>query len=340
MQQILREHRARYPLMEPQDAVKLIYQRAFGPGHLIKTRASALEALAAEASHVQKDPGAALFEPLGAGLARLNLSAEGLPSLGTVAGMFFATAARAPRTDFQGELDALCAVWPECAPFVALYRSQNCPPISHSAAYRAAYRPSYRLVLCQFARFFALFEAIDALRKAQKRVLIAIEGRCASGKTSLSALIEAVYGATVLHMDDFFLSEAQKAAGVKAPVANIDGERLLAALGPLTRGEPFEYRRYDCQKGKYLPPKTITPADVLVVEGVYCLHPALRQPYDLSVFMTVDPQTQRQRLAARNPDLFDKFRTLWIPQEENYIAAFNVQEGCMVLDGADLERCP
>ena len=36
MKTILLTHAARYPLMEPRDAVKLIYQNEFGGGHLIR----------------------------------------------------------------------------------------------------------------------------------------------------------------------------------------------------------------------------------------------------------------------------------------------------------------
>ena len=36
LKQILISHAARYPLMEPTDAVKLIYQNEFGGGHLIR----------------------------------------------------------------------------------------------------------------------------------------------------------------------------------------------------------------------------------------------------------------------------------------------------------------
>ena len=34
LERILREHAERYPLMQPTDAVKLIYQNEFGGGHL------------------------------------------------------------------------------------------------------------------------------------------------------------------------------------------------------------------------------------------------------------------------------------------------------------------
>ena len=39
---ILLAHAKRYPLMQPQDAVKLIYQNEFGGGHLIRDEEACL----------------------------------------------------------------------------------------------------------------------------------------------------------------------------------------------------------------------------------------------------------------------------------------------------------
>lgn len=336
MLEILRAHRARYPLMEPQDAVKLIYQRAFATGHMVDSRESALKRLREEMALVAKDPNAELFEPLGAGLTRMNLASPEFPAMETAAGMFYAST-RMPRNQrFEKELDQLGRLWPECAPFIAAYRANDCPPPGHSEIYRAAYRPAYRVVLSKFQRLMEVFHAIDALSD-QDSVLVAIDGRCGSGKSSLSQLIASVYGAMVLHMDDFFQTEAQKAAGERAVVANIDGTRLMAALTPFAAGEPFPLRAYNCLTGQFLPPRQIRPTRVRVVEGSYCLHPAIQIPYDVKIFMTVDPLTQRSRLKVRNPELFDRFVAEWIPQEEAYFSAHHIQDGCLTIDGRALD---
>ena len=48
LEQILREHAKRYPLMQPTDAVKLIYQNEFGGGHLIRDEQACLNYLRRE----------------------------------------------------------------------------------------------------------------------------------------------------------------------------------------------------------------------------------------------------------------------------------------------------
>ena len=48
LEDVLARHFAKYPLMEPQDAVKLIYQMEFGPEHLIRDEGKALSMLRQE----------------------------------------------------------------------------------------------------------------------------------------------------------------------------------------------------------------------------------------------------------------------------------------------------
>ena len=71
---ILLEHFVRYPDMEPQDAVKLLYQRAYGPGHMLRDPKGALAALRREMAGLGEPlPRERLYEPIGGGLCRLNL---------------------------------------------------------------------------------------------------------------------------------------------------------------------------------------------------------------------------------------------------------------------------
>ena len=84
LEDILLQHLERYPQMEPQDAVKLIYQQEFGPGHLIRDEKKALEFLRQEMAGAGEPlPGEALYESIGNGLCRLNLrpcKAKGIPA--------------------------------------------------------------------------------------------------------------------------------------------------------------------------------------------------------------------------------------------------------------------
>ena len=66
-----------------------------------------------------------------------------------------------------------------------------------------------------------------------------------------------------------------------------------------------------------------------IVEGAYACHPDLWAYYDLRVFLTVDPETQMSRIEARSgPEKAQQFRDRWIPFEEKYFKAFDVQARC------------
>ena len=72
---ILITHANRYPLMQPQDAVKLIYHNEFGGGHLIRDEEACLNYLRREYADLEKDPSAQLYEEIGNGIVRVNLAA-------------------------------------------------------------------------------------------------------------------------------------------------------------------------------------------------------------------------------------------------------------------------
>ena len=159
MRAVLMEHFSRYPAMEPRDGVKLVYQSAFGPGHLIRDRDAALAFLRRELEGVLPGEGP-LYEPIGGGYARLHLAAAKARSMGAEDIFFrFLAAAQAPVPGmdcFQEGLSLLetLAARGE-APFsaaalgayLAEYREAGCPMVSHSDAYRRRYRPAYRVCL-------------------------------------------------------------------------------------------------------------------------------------------------------------------------------------------------
>ena len=82
---ILITHAKRYPLMQPTDAVKLIYQNEFGGGHLIRDEEACLNYLHREYADLEKDPTAPLYEDIGNGIVRVHLAVvkpENLEQLG------------------------------------------------------------------------------------------------------------------------------------------------------------------------------------------------------------------------------------------------------------------
>ena len=176
-----------------------------------------------------------------------------------------------------------------------------------------------------------------AREQGQKILLVAIDGRCAAGKTTLCTALEKNLfdvGVTALHMDDFFLQpESRTPERLATPGGNVDHERFLAeVLLPLSRGEDFTYQPFSCKTQALCEATNIHPAPIVLVEGAYASHPNLRRFYDLRFFLTVSPSLQFSRIIARNGEVAaETFRTRWIPMEEAYIAAHHPEDGSVCL---------
>ena len=70
---------------------------------------------------------------------------------------------------------------------------------------------------------------------------------------------------------------------------------------------------------------------MIVAEGSYSCHPDLWPCYDLHVFVTADLDTRLERIARRPGVNLENFRTRWIPLEEAYFAAFDLEHRCEVI---------
>ena len=149
------------------------------------------------------------------------------------------------------------------------------------------------------------------------------------GKTTLGELLQNVYGCPVFHMDDFFLRPEQRTPErLRQPGGNVDFERFLTeVLRPLRDGAPVTYCPYDCRTQQLCAPVHAEARPVNLIEGSYSCHPALWDLYDLHVFLSVGPEEQHRRIAARNGEkMLPMFTNVWIPMEETYFARFQVAE--------------
>ena len=171
----------------------------------------------------------------------------------------------------------------------------------------------------------------QAAAQKQTLAILAIDGRCASGKSTLAAQLAADWGANLFHMDDFYLQPHQRTAERLAePGGNVDRERFDSeVLQPLRTGQPVAYRRFDCHTFTFDPVRIIEPKQLAIVEGSYACHPDLRELYDVRLFLDIDPVTQMERITRRNgPEAAERFRTRWIPLEETYFRECRVRECC------------
>lgn len=171
---------------------------------------------------------------------------------------------------------------------------------------------------------------LDRLRELPGEVkVIAIEGRCASGKTTLAEQLSRATGAGVVHMDDFFLPrELRTRERMAEPGGNVHYERFeKEVLSGLKSGDGFRYRRFDCGRMEPGGERRIPAGRLRIVEGAYSCHPRFGRYMNLQVFCNVTGAEQKRRIAARNgEEALAEFLGKWIPLEERYFDAYSIYE--------------
>lgn len=159
--------------------------------------------------------------------------------------------------------------------------------------------------------------------------IIALDGRAASGKTTMARQLEEITGAGVIHMDDFFLPpELRTPERLAEPGGNVDYGRFLQEVLPgLKSGAAFSYRRFDCGKMALGESREVPAGKLRIVEGAYSCHPVFGEYMTLRVFCDADAALQRERIEKRNgPERLSRFLREWIPMEEAYFARFQIRE--------------
>lgn len=177
-----------------------------------------------------------------------------------------------------------------------------------------------------------LTQFIRNTQKPEQRLLIAIDGRCAAGKTTLASRLQQEIGCTVFHMDDFFLRPEQRTEErLRTPGGNVDYERFLSEvlLSLKSGAEWIVFRAFDCSAMGLKPPVRVRAGEVNVIEGSYSCHPALWEYCDLHVFLDVAADEQKRRIIKRNgTDGWKIFSQRWIPLEEAYFLSYQIKERC------------
>lgn len=338
---------ARYTGLQIRDLLKGLHQSVYGGGHFVTDEEAGIRFLRREMQEAPSAPGPAV-ELLDGDCCRVHLqwararglAPETLQRLFAVSAEEFCGTEEDCRAMLEEKLTVLEELAREGAlPFsaadvekaVADYREAGFPACHHSQPVRELWAPAYRLIHTDYLRLLPILMEIDRRRGKKRRTIVAVEGGAGSGKTTLSALLQRLYGCTVLHMDDFFLRPEQRTQErLATPGENIDHERFAAeVLKPLAAGEPIAYRRYDCATQTVLEAEEIRPEPLVVVEGAYSMHPALADYYDYSVFLDVPQELQYARIEARNtPEMQEKFFSQWIPMEQAYFAAMDPKGRC------------
>ncbi|MCM1050299.1 MAG: AAA family ATPase [Clostridiales bacterium] len=178
------------------------------------------------------------------------------------------------------------------------------------------------------AQILTAIQALLDKADTGKPVIVAIDGRCGSGKSSFAKLIKSTYACNVFHMDDYYLPMVKRKENWEKLIGgNMDFERFKEELLiPLRQGMAVIYKPYDCHLGTYRSCEKMEPCALTVVEGSYSTHPLLADMYDMKIFLTCSKEIQTKRLKEREKENYAAFEQKWIPMEENYFKSYNIQQ--------------
>lgn len=182
----------------------------------------------------------------------------------------------------------------------------------------------------EISRFLDLFLKIEELLRNNERVIIGIDGNSAGGKTTLAKALQDIYNADVIHMDDFFLpANFRTDERLNEVGGNIHYERFMDEVISKIKESELVYGFFDCSTMNYGMKKRVRTKPMLIVEGVYSLHPKFIHIYDLKVFLSVSQKDQKSRILDRSDgDKLRRYETEWLPMENKYFDELEVYNKC------------
>ena len=344
----LAEHIKNHPSIMPQDIAKACYQAALGAEHLLSDVSAAKKYFDAE-FEATGERDFQLFERLSDDVCRVDLGAwkaTGMPQE-WLFNMFVSTASIKHYGKEKLEeyiacaQDLLCEVevgfsLKEWSDFIEEYRAAGLPAIHHSNKYRESEKPAYRIIDSRFLDCLPVLLAASKIENNNDGFsrVIAIDGRAASGKSTLADKLSCIIDAGVVRMDDFFLPmDLRTLQRLSEAGGNLHYERFIEEVIPcVAKRCAFSYRVFDCSQMAICGERRISESEWRIVEGSYSHHPRFGDYADLKVFCSVSEEEQMRRILGRNGEkMWLRFKNEWIPMEEKYFDSFDIKDSASVL---------
>ncbi len=322
-------HIKKYPNIQTNDKIKLIYQATLGPNHLGKNLNyhQVLTKLKNELQETCLDNDN-IYEWISEDFLRINIHKyQESNSIEQLIKWFISSTEKKTYSETVLKTELLKYLTKE------QLKDYNYLPVSHTTIYKEHYLPHYLVINKDYLPIdLRVKQLLNFLQKAKNNTIISLDGKCTSGKTTISKSLEKDY--TVIHIDDFFLSKERKTKERLLEIGgNIDYELVRTNLEKIKKAwvnnnPKVMIKVYDCSSNNYYE-KEVILKDKIILEGVYSNHRYFRDLIDYSAYMVLDGETQNIRV--NNRDMKDRFINEWIPLENKYFDDYQLEQNSDIL---------
>ncbi len=323
MQQAWKLEQKLHPEWRREDQLKFIQQACLGPAHMIEEEDQSLKFLQIEKKMVTQQEHVQQIGPFYVRVPLSMMKEQDLP-LWNILFIKSATYAIPQEELFDACLNQIPNGISD------LEKEKLRQGIHHSEHYRQRYQPHYRVIKKEYVDFFPMIKQVYEMFKCRSQLCFAIDGPCASGKSTFAILLQELFDLPLFHMDDYFLPPHLKSKDrLCEPGGNVDYERCYQEiLAPFQNRKEIVYRPYDCKEKKLFAPIHIPFYPYIVLEGSYAHHPYFQNVKTMKLFLNCCFDIQKERLKQRSPYLYERFVQEWIPMEETYFQTFSIKEHC------------
>jgi uridine kinase len=167
-------------------------------------------------------------------------------------------------------------------------------------------------------------------RRPGGTVIVAVEGRPGSGKTTFGAALAEELGATHVDIEDLYPGWSGLEEGSRLAV-----EELIA---PVAGGESAVVPQWDWLASRPAEPLVIEPPEFLVVSGTGSGPRVASDSIELLVWMELDDEERKRRALERDGEIFSPHWTEWSRQVEEHLRREETRERAdVVIDTSGAE---
>ncbi len=163
-----------------------------------------------------------------------------------------------------------------------------------------------------------LVQELSQLSQKQP-VLIGIDGRPGSGKTTIAIMLEETLHAQIVYLDEFFIPQEQWPKDTKPqfPFFYFRYQEFIDGVKALAAGKSFTYFPYDWQTNDQAAQASVIKAEGIII--IEALNGELAPLYDKRIWVASDQASEFAALAAReNEKNLDLWKNIYLPSVKLY----------------------